>query len=54
MLRDPGSTGPVAVEAAGPAADLALFLRRRVPPSVLHAMGDTRLLRHWFTLVPPV
>ncbi len=54
VLLEPGSPGPVTVEAAGSASDLALFLRRRVPPTALHVTGDTDLLAHWFTLVPPV
>ncbi|WP_405427013.1 maleylpyruvate isomerase family mycothiol-dependent enzyme [Streptomyces erythrochromogenes] len=48
------ATAPVAVEAAGSASDLALFLWRRVPAAALHVTGDTGLLPHWFTLVPPV
>ncbi|MFG2341140.1 maleylpyruvate isomerase family mycothiol-dependent enzyme [Streptomyces yangpuensis] len=54
VLLEPDSTGPVTVEAAGSASDLALFLWRRVPPTALHVTGDTDLLAHWFTLVPPV
>ncbi|WP_328740630.1 maleylpyruvate isomerase family mycothiol-dependent enzyme [Streptomyces erythrochromogenes] len=54
VLPETRSTAPVAVEAAGPASDLALFLWRRVPPAALHVTGDTGLLPHWFTLVPPV
>ncbi|MFE5674620.1 hypothetical protein ACFQ7B_02110 [Streptomyces erythrochromogenes] len=54
MRLDTGTTAPAAVEAAGPASDLALFLRRRIPAAALHVTGDTGLLPHWFTLVPPV
>ncbi|KOU91106.1 MULTISPECIES: maleylpyruvate isomerase family mycothiol-dependent enzyme [unclassified Streptomyces] len=50
----PGLTSPADVEAAGTASDLALFLWGRVPPTALHVKGDTGLLTHWFTLVPPV
>ncbi|MFJ3723493.1 maleylpyruvate isomerase family mycothiol-dependent enzyme [Streptomyces sp. NPDC090045] len=53
--RDPGSTAPADVEAAGTASDLALFLWGRLPATALRATGgDAALLPHWFTLVPPV
>ncbi|MEU3403317.1 maleylpyruvate isomerase family mycothiol-dependent enzyme [Streptomyces sp. NPDC006670] len=50
---EPGGTGPVAVEAAGTAGDLTLFLWQRIPATALEVTGDPALLDHWFTLVPP-
>ncbi|MFF3863438.1 maleylpyruvate isomerase N-terminal domain-containing protein [Streptomyces sp. NPDC002209] len=47
-------TDPVDVEAAGTASDLMLFLWRRIPSTDLAVTGDADLLRHYFTLVPPV
>ncbi|MEU9161967.1 maleylpyruvate isomerase family mycothiol-dependent enzyme [Streptomyces sp. NPDC048424] len=53
--REPGPTVPADVEAAGTASDLALFLWGRLPATALRVTGgDAALLRHWFTLVPPV
>ncbi|MFD0352457.1 maleylpyruvate isomerase N-terminal domain-containing protein [Streptomyces sp. NPDC127110] len=51
---DPDDTAPVHVEAAGTASDLMLFLWQRIPAEALHITGDTALLDHWFTLVPPL
>ncbi|MET9324229.1 maleylpyruvate isomerase N-terminal domain-containing protein [Streptomyces sp. NPDC003038] len=51
---EPGSTGPVDVEAAASASDLALFLWRRLPATALRTTGDAGLLPHYFALVPPV
>ncbi|MFJ8164438.1 hypothetical protein ACIRBY_26420 [Streptomyces sp. NPDC096136] len=51
---EPGGTGRVAVEAAGTACDLTLFLRQRLPAAGLEATGDPALLDRWSDLVPPV
>ncbi|MEV7544351.1 maleylpyruvate isomerase family mycothiol-dependent enzyme [Streptomyces sp. NPDC089915] len=50
---EPGGTGPVAVEAAGTACDLTLFLWQRLPAAGLEVSGDPALLERWFDLVPP-
>jgi uncharacterized protein (TIGR03083 family) len=45
--------GPGAVEIAGTASDLALFVWRRLPADRLDVTGDAALLDRYFTLVPP-
>ncbi|MFD8637923.1 maleylpyruvate isomerase family mycothiol-dependent enzyme [Streptomyces sp. NPDC059533] len=50
---EPDGAGPVSVEAAGTASDLTLFLWQRLPATGLDVTGDSALLKHWFTLVPP-
>ncbi|MFE9631125.1 maleylpyruvate isomerase family mycothiol-dependent enzyme [Streptomyces sp. NPDC006463] len=54
VLSAPDDTAPADVEAAGTASDLALFLWHRLPATGLRVTGDTTLLAHYFTLVPPV
>ncbi|MFH8369367.1 maleylpyruvate isomerase family mycothiol-dependent enzyme [Streptomyces sp. NPDC018031] len=54
-VRSDDSTGPCAVELAGTASDLMLFLWNRIPADRCASLrGDRAALDHYFTLVPPV
>ncbi|MEV7612715.1 maleylpyruvate isomerase family mycothiol-dependent enzyme [Streptomyces sp. NPDC089799] len=46
--------GQAAVELAGSASDLMLFLWHRVPAGALTVTGEERLVDRYFELVPPV
>lgn len=53
VLGPPGGAGGSDIEIAGRASDLALFLWKRPVTGQLDILGNTRMLRRYFELVPP-